>query len=231
MQPPPRLVVRHCLLRAPRAQIRPRPPLAWVERPLYLRQRCGRRLLAHAGEHAARADRRQLALIADQHQLCGRTLDQGAQRLKSPGVGHPRLIEVHARALGDLDAPRLCPRQQRVDGHRPPEERWAVQPEPLGRRSGDRHADRLAAREQLGVAVAGATAERLGLDSPSLFGRTMTVDALLARAQTGSVQVTERTSVYLDEAGMADTKRLEALSALVEGAAAKLVLIGDQRQL
>lgn len=92
-------------------------------------------------------------------------------------------------------------------------------------------AELLAGREPIGVAVAGATAERLGLDSPSLFGRTMTVDALLARAQTGSVQVTERTSVYLDEAGMADTRRLEALSALVEGAAAKLVLIGDQRQL
>jgi conjugative relaxase-like TrwC/TraI family protein len=92
-------------------------------------------------------------------------------------------------------------------------------------------AELLAGREPVGVAVAGATAERLGVDSPSLFGRTMTLDALLARAQTGSVTVDHRTSVYFDEAGMADTKRLEALCALVERTGGKLVLIGDERQL
>jgi conjugative relaxase-like TrwC/TraI family protein len=82
-----------------------------------------------------------------------------------------------------------------------------------------------------GVAVSGSTAQRLGRDSPALAGRTLTLDALVARADHGSVVVGEQTTIYLDEAGMADTMRLERLTTLAERRGARLVLIGDPAQL
>ena len=45
-------------------------------------------------------------------------------------------------------------------------------------------AEQTAGREVIGVAVSGSTAERLGADSPALAGRTLTLDALVARANT-----------------------------------------------
>jgi len=92
-------------------------------------------------------------------------------------------------------------------------------------------AEQHAGREALGVAVSGSTAERLGRDSPSLQGKTMTLDSLVARARAGSLRLGESTTVLFDEAGMADTRRLDALSEVLERSAAKLVLIGDERQL
>lgn len=92
-------------------------------------------------------------------------------------------------------------------------------------------AEQLAGRETLGIAVSGSTAERLGADSPVLQGQTLTLDALLARANTGSIQVGPDTTVILDEAGMADHKRLDALTELVERAGAKLIAVGDGKQL
>jgi conjugative relaxase-like TrwC/TraI family protein len=86
-------------------------------------------------------------------------------------------------------------------------------------------------REPWGVAVAGDTAERLVRESPSLEGRTMTLDSLVAKARTGSVTLDEGSTVYFDEAGMADTRRLDALSEVVAQAGGKLVVIGDARQL
>ncbi len=86
-------------------------------------------------------------------------------------------------------------------------------------------------RETIGIAVSGSTAQRLGRDSPALAGRTLTLDALTARAETGRLDVGERTTIYLDEAGMADTDRLSALTALVDRAGAKLILVGDPEQL
>ena len=41
----------------------------------------------------------------------------------------------------------------------------------------------------------------------------------------------ERSTVYFDEGGMADTRRLDALSEVVERSGGKLVVIGDARQL
>ncbi len=92
-------------------------------------------------------------------------------------------------------------------------------------------AETLCAREPIGTAVAGSTAERLGQDAPSLAGRTMTLDALVARARAGSVGLDGRCTVYFDEAAMVDTRRLASLTELIAAREAKLVLIGDPRQL
>lgn len=92
-------------------------------------------------------------------------------------------------------------------------------------------AEELSGREPVGVAVAGATAERLGEECPSLAGRTMTLDALVAREHAGSIGLGERSTVIFDEAGMADTQRMDALTDLVAGSGAKLVVVGDERQL
>ena len=86
-------------------------------------------------------------------------------------------------------------------------------------------------RHTYGVAVAGDTAERLGRESPALEGRTMTLDSMVAKARAGSLTLNESSTVYFDEAGMADTRRLDALSDVVSRAGGKLVVIGDARQL
>ncbi len=92
-------------------------------------------------------------------------------------------------------------------------------------------AEQLTGRETLGIAVSGSTAQRLGRDSPALLGRTLTLDALIARVDAGRLDVGERTTVYFDEAGMADTSRLERLTEVVARTGAKLVVIGDGAQL
>ncbi len=92
-------------------------------------------------------------------------------------------------------------------------------------------AEQLAGRDTIGVAVSGSTAERLGADSPALAERTLTLDALVARANTGTVRLGQDTTVFLDEAGMVDHKRLDALTELVERSGAKLVAVGDGKQL
>jgi ATP-dependent exoDNAse (exonuclease V) alpha subunit len=79
--------------------------------------------------------------------------------------------------------------------------------------------------------VSGSTAERLGADSPALAGHTLTLDSLVARANTGTIYIGRDTAVILDEAGMVDHKRLDALTALVEHSGAKLIAVGDGKQL
>ena len=86
-------------------------------------------------------------------------------------------------------------------------------------------------RETVGVAVSGSTAQRLGRDSPALAGHTLTMDALIDRAERGRLRIDEQTTIYLDEAGMADTARLGQLTELADRTGAKLVLIGDPAQL
>ena len=83
----------------------------------------------------------------------------------------------------------------------------------------------------IGVAVSGSTAERLGADSPALAGHTMTLDALVARATNGRLEVGPDTTVILDEAGMVDHKRMDALTELIERSGAKLIAVGDGKQL
>ena len=92
-------------------------------------------------------------------------------------------------------------------------------------------AEQHAGRETIGVAVSGSTAERLGADSPALAGQTLTLDSLVARANTGTIHVGRDTTVILDEAGMVDHKRLDALTELVERSGAKLIAVGDGKQL
>jgi conjugative relaxase-like TrwC/TraI family protein len=92
-------------------------------------------------------------------------------------------------------------------------------------------AEQLAGRETLGVAVSGSTAELLGAGSPALTGQTTTLDSLIARAKTGAIHIGPDTTVILDEAGMSDHTRLDHLTALVERSGAKLVAVGDGKQL
>jgi conjugative relaxase-like TrwC/TraI family protein len=92
-------------------------------------------------------------------------------------------------------------------------------------------AEQHAGRETYGVAVSGSTSERLGRESPSLEGNTMTLDSLVAKARAGSLSLDQSSTVFFDEGGMADTRRLDALSDVVERSGEKLVVIGDARQL
>jgi conjugative relaxase-like TrwC/TraI family protein len=85
--------------------------------------------------------------------------------------------------------------------------------------------------QTLGIAVSGSTAQRLGQDSPALAGQTLTLDALVSRVERGLLDIDERTTIYFDEAGMADTDRLDRLTETVEHSGAKLVTIGDAAQL
>ena len=92
-------------------------------------------------------------------------------------------------------------------------------------------AEQLAGCETIGIAVSGSTAERLGTDSPALQGNTLTLDALTTRANTGTVHVGPNTTIILDEAGMVDHKRLDKLTELIERSDAKLIAVGDGKQL
>ncbi len=92
-------------------------------------------------------------------------------------------------------------------------------------------AEQLTGRETVGVAVSWSTAERLGGDSPALAGQTFSVDALTARVEHGRIEIGSDTTIYFDEAGMADTTRLDQLTEMAERTGAKLVAIGDSAQL
>ena len=59
----------------------------------------------------------------------------------------------------------------------------------------------------------------------------MALDALIARAQAGRVHVGPDTTIVFDEAGMADHTRLDAITQLVERSGAKLIAVGDGKQL
>ncbi|MGH2879971.1 MAG: MobF family relaxase [Solirubrobacteraceae bacterium] len=92
-------------------------------------------------------------------------------------------------------------------------------------------AEQHSGRETIGVAVSGSTAERLGQESPALQGKTMTLDSLVAKARSGSLSLGENSTVYFDEAGMGDTRRINALTETLAETDSKLVVIGDAQQL
>jgi hypothetical protein len=158
------------------------------------------------------------------------------------------LAQAAGRDVGD-DARAQATREsaERIAGHLSPEqdralrivtgpERVAVLVGPAGTGKGvvidtAARAEQLAGRDTIGVAVSGSTAEGLGADSPALAERTLTLNALVARANIGTVPVGRNTTVFFDEAGMADHKRLDALTELVEHAGAKLIAVGDGKQL
>ena len=84
-------------------------------------------------------------------------------------------------------------------------------------------------RRVIGTAVAGATAKRLGADAG--IRETMTIDALGIRHREGRLGLDDRSVVVVDEAGMADTRRLHALMDVVGEARSKVLLVGDDAQL
>jgi conjugative relaxase-like TrwC/TraI family protein len=150
-------------------------------------------------------------------------------------VGAPARAAAEREVSERLGAP-LTPEQRSaaelLSGH----ERLATLIGPAGTGKGVvidavARAEQLVGREPYGVAVSGSTAERLGRDSPALEGRTMTVDALVARVQAGRLRFGPETTVILDEAGMVDHTRLDRLTELVERSGAKLIAVGDGKQL
>jgi conjugative relaxase-like TrwC/TraI family protein len=81
----------------------------------------------------------------------------------------------------------------------------------------------------IGTAIAGATAERLGAEAKT--EKSLSTDALLSRTTTGTIGLDRNTVVVMDEAGMADTKRLAQLVEQTAEKESKLVLVGDSAQL
>jgi conjugative relaxase-like TrwC/TraI family protein len=139
--------------------------------------------------------------------------------------------EVAERIGGELSA-----EQQQALGVLTGQERAAVLVGQAGAGKGvvidaAARAEQREGRETIGVAVSGSTAERLGRESPALEGKTMTLDSLVARSGSGSISLCEGSTVYFDEAGMGDTRRLDALTRTLSESGGKLVVIGDARQL
>nr|WP_286944662.1 MobF family relaxase [Pseudomonas sp. UBA6718] len=84
----------------------------------------------------------------------------------------------------------------------------------------------------LGLAPSGAAAAELQKSSGI---ESQTIHALLMRLENGNSQkplhLTDRDIIVLDEAGMVDTRTLHKLMCHVEAAGAKIVLVGDSKQL
>jgi conjugative relaxase-like TrwC/TraI family protein len=165
-------------------------------------------------------------------------IERRAQQLAAPGgrdVGEharTRAISEVAEQLAASPSPEQTAALRALTG----DERLAVLVGPAGTGKGvvidlAARAEKHAGHHTIGVAVSGSTAERLGETTPALAGRTSTIDALMARADAGTVKIGPNTTVFLDEAGMADHRRLDALTRLIEESGAKLVAVGDGKQL
>jgi conjugative relaxase-like TrwC/TraI family protein len=174
-------------------------------------------LAVRAQEHAI--ERRAMQLAQPAGRDVGHIARDNAAREAAERIGGPLSPEQH-HALEVLTGP----------------ERAAVLVGPAGTGKGvvidaAARAEHYAGHDTIGVSVSGSTAERLGADSPALAEQTLTLDALVARANTGAIHVGRDTTVILDEAGMVDHKRLAALTELVERSGAKLIAVGDGKQL
>jgi conjugative relaxase-like TrwC/TraI family protein len=165
-------------------------------------------------------------------------IERRAQLLAAPGgrdVGEharTRAINVVAEQLAAPPTAEQTAALRAITG----DERLAVLVGPAGTGKGvvidmASRAEKHAGHDTIGVAVSGSTAERLGETTPALAGRTSTIDALIARTDTGAVTISRNTTVFLDEAGMTDHRRLDALTRLIEESGAKLVAVGDGKQL
>ena len=118
-----------------------------------------------------------------------------------------------AERIGGRPQRRAGPRLQVITGP----ERAAILVGPAGTGKGvvidaAARAEQYGGHQTLGIAVSGSTAQRLGQDSPALAGRTLTLDALVSRVERGQLHVDKDTTIYFDEAGMADTDRLDRLT-------------------
>jgi conjugative relaxase-like TrwC/TraI family protein len=195
---------------------------------------------------------RSKAMIAERRLLPleGGRMTTLAVRAKEQAIEHriARLAEPagrdvgeHARAVAADDlaeriGARLSDEQihalERITG----QERAAILVGPAGTGKGvvidaAARAEQLTGHRTYGIAVSGSTAQRLGQDSPALVGQTLTLDALVARVEHGRLPVDASTTIFFDEAGMADTSRLDRLTDVVERTGSKLVAIGDGAQL
>jgi hypothetical protein len=81
----------------------------------------------------------------------------------------------------------------------------------------------------IGTATSGQAARTLGKEAEVSEARTLA--SLLWRLDHGQLALDDRTVVILDEAGMTEDAHLVALTARVEAASAKLVIVGDHHQL
>ena len=175
-----------------------------------------------------------LAVRAREQAIERRFTELAARRRPRRRRAGPRARERTGRASGS--AARLSDEQAHALQVITGPERGAILVGPAGTGKGvvidaAARAEQLCGHETLGIAVSGSTAQRLGQDSPALAGQTLTLDALVARAERGQLTVDQRTTIYFDEAGMADTDRLDRLTELVRAHGAKLVAIGDAAQL
>jgi conjugative relaxase-like TrwC/TraI family protein len=162
---------------------------------------------------------------------------RAAQLAQPAGRDVGEIAREHAaRGVAERISGTLSPEQHHALGVLTGPERAAVLVGPAGTGKGvvidaAARAEQHAGRKTIGIAVSGSTAERLGTDSPALAGETLTLDALVARANTGTLHVGRDTTVILDEAGMVDHKRMDALTGLVERSGAKVIAVGDGKQL
>jgi conjugative relaxase-like TrwC/TraI family protein len=163
------------------------------------------------------------------------------RRLTELAIGGARDVGERARQVaGDQVAERIGGRLSAEQAHAlqiiTGPERAAILVGPAGTGKGvvidaAARAEQHGGHQTLGIAVSGSTAQRLGQDSPALAGQTLTLDALVSRVERGQLLIDRDTTIYFDEAGMADTDRLERLTEVVEQAGSKLVAIGDAAQL
>lgn len=165
-------------------------------------------------------------------------IERRAARLAQPADRDvSQAVREHAaREVAERIAAPLSAEQQHALAVLTGPERVAVLIGPAGTGKGvvidaAARAEQMAARETIGVAVSWSTAERLATDSPALHEQTMALDALITRARAGTIHVGTDTTIILDEAGMTDHTRMAALTELVEHSGAKLIAVGDGKQL
>lgn len=79
-----------------------------------------------------------------------------------------------------------------------------------------------------GAALAGRAAEGLAKDARI---EATTIAAMLLRMERGTLELNAHTILIVDEAGMVDTRQMKRVVDAVDAAGAKLVLVGDARQL
>jgi conjugative relaxase-like TrwC/TraI family protein len=171
--------------------------------------------------------------------LAVRAREQAIERsFTALAAGRGRDVGVQARALAsDQIAERIGGRLSAEQAHAlqliTGPERAAILVGPAGTGKGvvidaAARAEQHIGNRTLGIAVSGSTAQRLGQDSPAHAEQTLTLDALVSRVQ---LHVDQHTTIFFDEAGMADTDRLSRLTEVVEHTGSKLVAIGDAAQL